>query len=212
MRLIALPLAALLVQTGCGGGLRQTAVTSEGAPDKGGLASALDAPLAVGAEVRPAIRSDIAGSAGLATHFLSPRADIIEVRNGLLVGKAAGTAPVLMALDGDVVIDFIHVTVRAADRIEVHGIDASGADVGELTDGIDLVAGDGLRLVPHAYGGADRLVGVATSTWTVDPPIALVLREGLPNRVRLLARRPGEANVTVAMLGRTKTLHLKVVP
>jgi hypothetical protein len=213
-RSFTISLLALGALTGCGGGgLGQMDLSSpSGAPDKGGLASALDAPLAVGGEVRPAIHHEVPGSAGLATHLLSPRRDIIEVRDGLVLGKAAGTAPVLVALDGDVVIDFIHVTVRAADRIEVHGIDPAGSDLGELTEGIDLVAGESMRLVPHAYAGADHLVGVATSTFTVEPPIALVLREGLPNRVRLVARQPGQANVTATMLGKTKTLRLKVLP
>jgi hypothetical protein len=198
---------------GCGGALHQVDLSStSGAADRGGLASALDAPLAVGGEVRPSIRYEVQGSAGLATHLLSPRRDIVDVRDGLLVGKAPGMAPVLVALDGDVVVDFIHVTVRPADRIEVHGIDSAGADLGELTEPIELVTGDGTRLVPHVYAGSARLVGVASSAWTVDPPIAVVLREGLPNRVHLVARRPGEANLTVAMLGKTKTLHLKVVP
>jgi hypothetical protein len=212
--LTAPPLLALLTATGCGGGaLRQTDLSaSSGATDKGALASALDAPLAVGGEVQPDIRYEVPGSAGLAAHLLSPRRDILEVRDGLLVGKAAGTAPVLLALDGDLVVDFVHVTVRAADRIEVHGIDATGADLGELTETIELVAGESLRLVPHPYAGPNRLVGVATSTWTVDPPIALVLREGLPNRVRLMARQPGQAKVTATMLGKTKTLALKVLP
>ena len=182
-----------------------------GAADKGGLASAIDAPLAVGGEVRPAIHYDVAGSAGLATHLVSPRPDIVDVRDGLLVGKAPGTAPVLVALDGDVVVDFLHMTVRPADRVEVHGIDAAGADLGELTEPVELVVGDALRLVPHAYAGSAALVGVATSTWTVEPPVAVVLREGLPNRVRLVARQPGSARLTVSMLGKTRTLPIEVV-
>jgi hypothetical protein len=182
-----------------------------GAADEGGLASALDAPLAVGGEVRPAIHYDTRGSAGLATHLLSPRTDVVDVRDGLLLGKAPGTAAVLVALDGDVVVDFVHVTVRPADRVEVHGIDAAGNDLGDLTERVELVVGDETRLVPHGYAGAQALAGVATSTWTVEPPIAVVLREGLPNRVRLVARQPGSAKVTVTMLGKTCSLPLEVV-
>jgi hypothetical protein len=178
------------------------------------LASELQAPLAVGGRVRPTIRYQLQGSAGLATHLLSPRRDIIDVEGGLLVGKAAGTAPVLVALvavDGDVVIDFVHVTVRAADRIEIHGVDGAGGDLGELTEPVELVAGESARFVPHAYAGPDRLVGVATAEWTVEPPIAVVLREGLPNRVRVLARQPGEATLRVAMLGKSSEVRLKVI-
>jgi hypothetical protein len=119
---------------------------------------------------------------------------------------------VLVALGGDTVVDVVHVWVKAADRIEVHGIDAAGGDVGPLTEPIELVVNGGMRLVPHPYGGPDRLVGVGTSSWVVEPPIALVLREGLPNRVHLVARAPGEAQIKVTMLGATSFLKLKVIP
>ena len=81
-----------------------------------------------------------------------------------------------------------------------------------MSETVELVVGDGMRFVPHPYAGGARLVGVATSTWTVEPPIAIVLREGLPNRVRVVARQPGTANVNVSMLGATSTLRLKVMP
>jgi hypothetical protein len=38
-----------------------------------------------------------------------------------------------------------------------------------------------------------------------------VLKEGMPNRVRLVARTPGTATVKVTMLGQTSTLSLKVM-
>ena len=116
----------------------------------------------------------------------------------------------LVAIDGTV-IDLIHVTVRPVERIAVHGIDTSGADMGPLTEPIELVAGDGMRLVPQPYAGGEKLVGVATSTWVVDPPIAVILREGLPNRVRLVARQPGSATVQVTMFGATSLLRIEVV-
>jgi hypothetical protein len=94
----------------------------------------------------------------------------------------------------------------------VHGIDAAGTDLGPLTEPIDLVVGERLRLVPHPYAGAEQLAGVATPKWTVEPPIAVVLREGLPNRVTLLARTPGTADVRVSMAGVTSHLQLEVVP
>jgi hypothetical protein len=93
----------------------------------------------------------------------------------------------------------------------VHGIDATGGDVGPLTEPIELLPGEAVRLVPHPYNGHERLVGVGTSAWVVDPPIAHVLREGLPNRVRLVARTPGSADLKVTMLGATSHLKIKVV-
>jgi hypothetical protein len=185
----------------------------DGAADKGGLASALDAPLAVGGEVRPAIHLDIKGSTAPPTHLVSPINGIIEVKDGLLVGKAEGVAPVLVALDGtNTVVDFYHVWVRPADRLEVHGIEPSGNDVGALTERVQLINGESLRLVPHAYAGPSQLAGVARSTWVVEPPIAAVLREGLPNRIRLVAKQPGNATLKVTMLGATSNLPLQVMP
>lgn len=202
----------LLVLTGCGAGaMGQVATSPGGSADKGGLASSLDAPLAVGGEVRPALEFQVKGSAAPSVQLLSPRSNVLEVRDGLLVGKAAGLAPVLVAVDGGTVIDFIHVTVRAAERIAVHGFDAGGGDVGPLSEPVELLVGDSVRLSPRPYAGSERLVGVATSTWVVEPPIAVVLREGLPGRVRLVARQPGSATVKVTMMGVTSVLELKVV-
>jgi hypothetical protein len=202
----------VITSTGCatGGGMGQV-TTAHDSADRGGLASSLDAPLAVGAEVRPALKFELPGSAAPSVQLVSPRSDVLEVQGGLLVGKSAGLAPVLVAVDGGTVIDFVHVTVRQAERIEVHGFDAAGVDVGPLSEVVELVAGDGIRLSPRPYAGTERLAGVATSTWVVDPPIALVLREGLPNRVRLVARQPGTATVKVTMLGVTSSIELRVV-
>lgn len=198
--------------TGCSGAMGQVApATAADTADKGSLASTLNAPLAVGGEVRPALRFDFQGSAAPPTHLISARPDVLAIKDGLLVGRAPGMSAVLVALDGDTVVDFLHVWVKAADRIEVHGIDAGGSDLGPLTEPIELVVNDTVRLVPHAYGGSERLIGVATSSFVVEPPIAMVLREGLPNRVRLVARTPGSAQVKVTMLGTTSTLALKVI-
>jgi hypothetical protein len=196
----------------CSGGMSQMRPIATGATDKGALTSALDAPIAVGGEVKPAFEYEIPGSTAPPAHLISARSDLIEVRQGLLVGKAPGMTAVLVALDGsETVVDFFHVWVRAADRLVVHGIDAAGNDLGALSEPVELVVGDGMRFVPHPYAGSDRLTGVATSTWTVEPPIAIVLREGLPNRVRLVARQPGSATVNVSMLGAKATLRLQVV-
>jgi hypothetical protein len=207
----ALALLLMLLPAGCGSAMGQVATDTRGGADKGGLASALDAPLAVGGEARPALHFELRGSAAPSTHLLSARPEVIEVRDGLLVGRAPGVSAVLVTLDDHTVVDFIHLWVKPADRLVVHGIDAAGADMGPLTEAIELLPGEFLHLVPHPYGGPERLVGVGTSTWIVDPPIAVVLREGLPNRVRLVARTPGDADVKVTMLGATSHLKLKVV-
>lgn len=198
---------------GCGrGAMNQVGTSRSGAADKGGLASALDAPLAVGGEVRPALQVEMRGAVGVSTHLIAARPDIVAVDNGLVRGRSPGTAAVLVAVDGDTVVDILHVTVRRPDRVALHAIDQAGGDLGPLTEPIELVTGDAIRLVPHVYADAEILSGVATSTWSVEPPIAVVLREGMPNRLRLVARAPGNALVKVSMLDQTSTLSLKVLP
>jgi hypothetical protein len=185
---------------------------ARGAADKGSLWSSLDAPLAVGGEVRPAFEVNVVGSTAPPTHFVSARPDVIVVRDGVLVGQSPGLAAVLIATPDETVVDFLHVWVERANRIDVHGIDGSGTDLGPLTAAIDMVVGERMRLVPHPYAGAEQLAGVAPALWTVDPPVAVVLRDGLPNRVTLLARTPGTADVKIAMAGATTHLQLKVIP
>jgi hypothetical protein len=199
------------VACGAAGALGQAQTVNPAGADKGGLASTLDEPLAVGGEVRPTFRSTMAGAAAPPTHFVSARPDVLEVRDGLLVGRSPGMSAVLVAMDDSTVLDFVHVWVRSADRLEVHSIDMAGGDLGPITEPVELVPGDSLRLVPHAYAASEQLAGVATSGWTVEPPIAVVLREGLPNRVRIVARTPGSADVKVTMLGATSHLKLTVV-
>ncbi len=181
------------------------------AADQGGLASALSSPLALGADVRPDLRFDVKGSVAMSTHLLSAREDILAVKSGLLHGNHEGTAPVLVALDSGTIVDFVHVTVKRASRIEVHAIDPASGDSGALTEPLEVATGESVHLVPFPYAEDQRVVGVSTATWTVEPPIATVLREGLPNRVRLLARKPGQATVKVVMLGSTSTLSLEVI-
>jgi hypothetical protein len=183
-----------------------------GAADKGSLRSTLDAPLAVGGEVRPAFEMSVAGSTAPPTHFVSARPDVILVRDGVLVGQSPGVAAVLVAMPDETVVDFLHVWVERANRVDVHGIDGTGADLGPLTAPLDMVVGERIRLVPHPYAGAEQLAGVAAAQWTVEPPVAVVLREGLPNRVTLLARTPGTADVKIAMAGATSHLQLEVIP
>jgi hypothetical protein len=205
-------LLTLSVLAGCASGAMGQVSTETGAgTDKGALLSSLDAPLAVGGDVRPALHTDIKGSSGPPLHFVSARPDVVEVRDGLLVGKSPGMSAVLVAIGSNTVVDFIHVWVAAVDRIDVHRVDGGGTDNGPLTEPIDLVTGEEMRLVPHAYAGSSPLVGVATSTWSVEPPIALVLREGLPNRVRLVATAPGTADLKVTMLGTSSHIKLTVV-
>jgi hypothetical protein len=203
---------ALAGTLGCGGAMGQSAIQDGGATDKGGLLSSLQAPIAVGGSVRPALRLELHGSTPPSTHYISTRPGIIAVRDGVLEGRAPGMSAVLVANDQNVVLDFIHVWVKAANRLEVHRIDVDGADMGEVSEPVEMIVGESVRFVPKPYAGAELLTGVATSSWTVEPPIATVLREGLPGRCRILARNPGTATMKVSLLGSVASVQVKVMP
>jgi hypothetical protein len=190
----------------------QSSIQEGGAADKGGLLSSLQAPIAVGGSVRPALRLELHGSTPPSTHYVSTRPSIFAVRDGVLEGRAPGMAALLILNDQNVVLDFIHIFVKPANRIELHRIDVDGADMGDVSEPVEMIVGESVRFVPKPYAGSELLTGVATSSWTVDPPIATVLREGLPGRVRILARSAGTATLKVSLLGSVASVHVKVMP
>lgn len=206
-------LFALIAASSCGrGAMGQAALQDQAGADKGGLLSSLNAPLAVGGSVRPALRLELHGSTPPTTHYISARPEIISVRDGLLEGRAPGMTALLIANEQNVVLDFIHVWVKPVNRVEMHRIDSDGSDMGEISEPVEMVVGDSVRFVPRPYNGSEALTGVATSSWTIDPPIATVLREGLPNRCRIVARQAGNATLKVSMLGSAGSVQVKVVP
>jgi len=208
------PAAAVLVvlaASSCGGAMGQAVIHDRGA-DKGGLLSSLNAPLAVGASVRPALQLELHGSTPPSTHYISARPEIIAVRDGLLDGRAPGMTALLIANEQNVVLDFIHVWVKPANRLEMHRIDSDGSDMGEVSEPVEMVVGESVRFMPRPYNGSEALAGVATSSWSIEPPIATVLREGLPNRCRILARQAGTATLKVALLGSVASVQVKVMP
>src|SRR5437764_1098732 len=83
----------------------------------------------------------------------------LDVKDGLLIGKQPGVVAVAVATEDDVVLDFIHLTVLRADRVDVHGFDGAGADLGQLSEAVELTVGESAQLVPRAYAGSERLAG-----------------------------------------------------
>jgi hypothetical protein len=209
--LVGAPLLATLL-AGCGMGAMGQSVMSRdcGPNDTRCVLSGLDAPLAVGARLKPAVTLHSKGSGSPLLRLLSTRPDVVEADGGVLTGKGKGVAAVLVANDDGVVLDFLHVSVSAPTRLELHGLGADGSSLGVLSATVELLVGEGLYLQPHAYVEAQELLGDADGTWTVDPPIADVLRTGKPDLRRLLAKEPGQAAVKVSTLGLESSLRLVV--
>jgi hypothetical protein len=214
MKTLGLTLLLGACLLGCGAGaLGQSRTGDNCSPtDQDCVMAGLGAPLAVGATTRPAVRTQLRGSGAPSLSLWSAAPDVIAVEDGRITGKRDGVSALVMSMDDGSAIDFVHVWVRAADRIELHRIATDGADLGEIDDTIELVAGESLRIAPEPYADAQRLLGAGPSEWRVEPALCDVLRDGAPARRRLVARSPGQATLTVSSLGVSAKLTLVVHP
>ena len=206
--------AALTMLPACAmGALGQSHTADDCAPDDAScIMRGLGAPLAVGATTSPTIATRLRGSGAPSLRLWSAAPSIMTVRDHTITGTGDGVSALLMATDDDVVIDFVHVWVKQATRLQLHRFDGDGRDLGEVRDRVELLRGESVRLAPRPYADAQALLGEGPAEWTVDPPIATVMREGALGRRRLVARLPGEAVVTVTSLGQHTTMTLVVEP
>ena len=109
------------------------------------------------------------------------------------------------------VIDFFHVFVAAADRVEIQRLAGVGSGV-DLDHGLELLVGDELVLGARAYRGPQRLAGSALMGWSSDTDAVTVLLDGDHDRRRIVARNPGKALVEVETMGLISTLEITVYP
>ncbi len=198
---------------GCGGGavgqLRVGADCAEG--DQSCMMSGLSAPLAVGASLRPALRTTLRGSGSPAIAMWSAAPSILSVEGSRIIGQQEGVSAVIMKLDNGAAVDFVHVWVKRPDRLQLHRKRLNAAhDLGEVRDAIELVVGENLWLTPRAYAQSQPLLGEGPTQWQVEPAIAQVLRDGRPGMRRLRASRAGQATVTVTSLGLSTSFQLSV--
>ena len=217
MRRLSSWLCAIGVGTfaaGCGGGAFRQAVTSDDckAGDERCSRAGFDAPLALGATALPKIRVTLNGSASPGLHFESAAPSVLEVEGGRVVGKREGTSALLFVSDANTVLDFLHVWVKKPTTLE---LDAAlpGRDVSGRVDGaIDLLVGEELRLTAKPLADGQQLLGTGAAEWTVDPPIATLLREGSDDHRRIVAQTPGSATLHVTMLGVESSMQIVIHP
>lgn len=197
---------------GCGGmpkmAMGQGAMTARNADD----AKALDAPLAVGASIQPDVQMDLQGTASPALVLVSARPAVVTADGGRLTGRAPGVSAILVTMKDGEVLDFYHLWVERATRATLHRLYDDGRDMGEVRDRMDLVVGESALLTPKVYYGAQQLAGTIDGQWSVEPPIARVLDEGVASRRRLLATKPGKATLSVKLANVTVTMPLGVLP
>ena len=206
-----LPLLFLFV--GCAsdaGALGNAAVTPECSPtDFACVTSGLDGPVAVGGVVPLSLDADTAGTASAPMTLMSADTSVIKASGTEVVGMGPGVAALVMLSDGRA-IDFLHVFVDAPTRLGFHRFQ-DGLERGELIEDLELLVGDEIVIDVEPYRDSQRLLGHGTSTWTSGTQIA-VLKEGLPGRRRIVARTPGETDLSVNAFGFDKSLHITVLP
>jgi len=199
---------------GCGiGALGQIRTGDDCAPgDHDCTVTGLQAPLAVGASMRPSVGAELRGSGSPSLTIWSAAPDVITVLDGRITAHREGVSALVVAMRDGTAVDFVHVWTRTPDRIELHGVSPNGDDLGELRDTVELVRGESLHILPRPYADAQHLLGDAAARWEVEPPLVDVLRDGSKGRRRLVARKPGRARLTVMSLELAQTLDLVVHP
>jgi hypothetical protein len=200
---------ALLLLTSCGarGALGQSALKDPSGADTG-----IEGPIAVGAQIAPRWSLDIQGSGAPAVTLASARPDVLAVDGHHLIGRAPGVSAVMIAAPDGRILDFMHLWVVQPTRVALEALTDDRRIRGEIRDAVELVVGESIAVAPAVYAGNQRLTGSVPTEWTLSEPIAGVLRDGAPDRRRLVARAPGRATLTVRSAQLTATLELAVVP
>jgi hypothetical protein len=205
-------LVSLIPLTACGGGglgqatlLRECASGDAGCHRVGPLK-----PLAVGAVFHPDVAIEIPGTTAPSLSLASADPGIVGVDAGGLIGRAPGVSAVTITVDTGTIVDFIHVWVAQPTAVTFERDDGE-----RVTEAIQLVAGEDIRLHPALWDRTQRLEGTSALEWSLEcdgPCPAALLRDGTPQRRRLRAQRPGKASLVIAGLGLRETLAVEVVP
>ena len=195
--------------SGCAtGGMGQSTI-QEG---HGAGKRALNAPIAVGAVLVPEVVVETPGGSAPVHQLFSVRPDVVEARGNELVGKSPGVSAILIREQSGIVIDLLHISVAKASHLSLHRLTVDGTDLGELREDVELLVGDAIVLSPRVYAGPQRLTGSAASDWRVDPPeVARVLKDGVPDRRRVVAAAPGTATLSIETLGQRVSVRLSVL-
>jgi hypothetical protein len=179
------------------------------------IAQGLDGPIAVGAAVPVKITLEFQGAATPPLHLVATHPDIFAVDGQTVRGKGPGSATLLIVQIGtDAVLDFLHVWVAAPDRLVLGVVSPEGIDLGDSPTSVELLAGDAFTLTPRLFARNQPLLGSAATAWAVDSDAVTLLREvtAAGERVRLIARQPGNATVTATQGALAATLAVEVKP
>jgi hypothetical protein len=154
---------------------------------------------------------DALGSSTPTFTLLSADPSVLKASGTEVVGQAPGVAALVMLSERGEAIDFLHVPVTAPNRLGLHRR-AGGLELAELVEEVQLVVGDEMVLEVAPYLDSQRLLGKGTSEWSVAGSTLTLLRDGSPERRRVVARTPGQEDITVRAFSFEHTLHVEVLP
>ena len=208
----AAALAWLLPACGTNGALGQIGLGTECVPDDVVcLQAGLNAPLAVGAELPLDVDVQLPGSAAPPLRLETTNPDVLTVAGHRVTAAGPGIAAILITTHGGRVLDFAHLWTEQPDELAIHPLNQDGFVLGALDEPVELLVGDETVLSSRLRAGAVDLAGSSDTTWTTDSTSISVLSEGRKSIRRIVARAPGEAVLTVAQLGLSKTVGIRVI-
>jgi hypothetical protein len=197
---------------GSPGALGQANFSTDCAPeDEACLASGLDAPIAVGAELALDVSTRFAGAAALELTLEPVDSRVLEASGNRLTGVQPGVVALLVRAPEARVIDFVHVSVREPTRLGIHQLGSAGGDLGEVQGTVQLLPGDRVVVDARPYHGERLLLGDVPLTWSATGQAVTLLDTGLGAPRRIVAREPGNARVTVISGEHEAHLDLEVL-
>ncbi|MFO0567136.1 MAG: hypothetical protein U0263_15815 [Polyangiaceae bacterium] len=201
------PFSLALANAACGMAVQQAELKAKAADDS----PELGAPLAVGGTIHPNIRATLDGTASPSLLLVSGHPEIVSAEDGKLTGRSPGMTAILVTTREGVVVDFHHLWVERATRATLHRLYADGREMGEVSGHIDVILGEPLYLTPKLYFGAQELAGAVEGKWSVEPPLVHIYDEGVAQRRRLVAERPGVAVLRLELPGAEAQVSFRVV-
>lgn len=206
----------LVFATGCAqgsaGALGQTDTTAACPPSELVCAvSGIDAPIARGAALPIQVSVTSEGSAAPPLSFASANPDVFTIHDARIHAKEPGLASMLITMEGDIVVDFLHVWVAEADALRLHRVTRGGLQSSPLPAAMEVLVGDELTLVAAPHRGPQRLLGELDAAFEADPQVVTMLDEGVPGSRRIVATKAGETSVTVKALGIEVAVALSVL-
>ena len=206
----------LALATGCAqgssGALGQTDTTAACPPSELVCAVAgIDAPIAKGATLPIQVSVTTEGAATPPLSFVSANPAVFTIDDARIHAQAPGLASMLITMEGDLVVDFLHVWIAEADALRLHRVTTGGLQTSPLPAAMEMLVGDELTLVAAPHRGPQRLLGELDAAFEADPQVVLMLNEGVAGSRRIVATAAGETTVSVKALGIEVAVALTVL-